>query len=237
MTPEYASPEQVRGDQITTATDIYQLGLLLYVLLTGREPYPVRGRTPIEAFRVICESEPVPPSTAIGSTEADDDARAQLIEGISATRGTSPTRLRRSLQNDLDAILLKALRKEPAQRYTSIEWFIDDIRRHQHGLTVSAYHGVWAYRAAKFLRRHATVLAVAGIASFRRRLVDDVVHGPAREREKSSPARSSERHSSRGLPGQRVSRVPVTHRERQHDSTRVARSGRRTHRDRARRST
>lgn len=164
MTPEYASPEQVRGDQITTATDIYQLGLLLYVLLTGREPYPVRGRTPIEAFRVICESEPVPPSTALESTEADDQARAQLIEGISVTRGTSPNRLRRSLRNDLDAILLKALRKEPTQRYTSIEWFIDDIRRHQAGLTVSAYQGVWAYRAAKFLRRHATVLAVAGIA-------------------------------------------------------------------------
>jgi serine/threonine-protein kinase len=164
MTPEYASPEQVRGDQITTATDIYQLGLLLYVLLTGREPYPVRGRTPIEAFRVICESEPLPPSTAIGSNDALDQARAQLIQGISVTRATSPNRLRRSLRNDLDAILLKALRKEPAQRYMSIESFIEDIRRHQQGLTVSAYHGVWAYRAAKFLRRHATVLAVAAIA-------------------------------------------------------------------------
>jgi len=164
MTPEYASPEQVRGEQITTATDIYQLGLLLYVLLTGREPYPVRGRTPIDAFRVICESEPVPPSTAFESTETDDEARAQLIEGISVTRGASPKRLRRSLRNDLDAILLKALRKEPTQRYTSIEWFIDDIRRHQAGCPISAYRGVWAYRAAKFLRRHATVLAVAGIA-------------------------------------------------------------------------
>jgi eukaryotic-like serine/threonine-protein kinase len=164
MTPEYASPEQVRGDQITTATDIYQLGLLLYVLLTGREPYPVRGRTPIEAFRVICESEPVPPSTAIGSTQADDQAHAQLIEAISVTRATSPNRLRRSLRNDLDAILLKALRKEPTQRYTSIESFIADIRRHQQGLTVSAYRGVWAYRAAKFLRRHAKVLAVAAVS-------------------------------------------------------------------------
>lgn len=164
MTPEYASPEQVRGEQITTATDIYQLGLLLYVLLTGREPYPVRGCTPMDAFRVICESEPVPPSTAIESTAADDEARARLIEGISVTRGTSPNRLRRSLRTDLDAILLKALRKEPTQRYTSIEWFIDDIHRHQAGLTVSAYNGVWAYRAAKFMRRHAAVLAVATIA-------------------------------------------------------------------------
>jgi tetratricopeptide (TPR) repeat protein/predicted Ser/Thr protein kinase len=164
MTPEYASPEQVRGDRVTTATDIYQLGLLLYVLLTGREPYPVRGRTPIEAFHLICEAEPVPPSTALDSNETDDEARDQLIEGISQTRGTSPNRLRRSLRNDLDAILMKALRKEPTQRYTSIEAFIDDIRRHQDGRLVSAYQGVWAYRAAKYLRRHARVLAVAGIA-------------------------------------------------------------------------
>ena len=164
MTPEYASPEQVRGDQITTATDIYQLGLLLYILLTGREPYPVRGRTPIEAFRVICESDPVPPSTAIEHDETDDAARTHLIEGISATRATSPSRLRRSLRNDLDAILLKALRKEPAQRYTSIEAFIDDIGRHQQGRTVSAYHGVWMYRAGKYLRRHAKVLVVTGFA-------------------------------------------------------------------------
>lgn len=156
MTPEYASPEQVRGQQVTTATDIYQLGLLLYILLTGHEPYPVRGRTPMEAFRVICEFEPLPPSAALGNTES--------VKGISVTRATRPRRLRRSLRNDLDAILLKALRKEPAQRYTSVEWFIDDIRRHQEGLTVSAYRGVWAYRAGKFLRRHATVLSVVGIA-------------------------------------------------------------------------
>jgi len=164
MTPEYASPEQVRGEQVTTATDIYQLGILLYVLLTGREPYPVRGRTPIEAFRAICETEPVRPSTAIGRTEEDDPARVQWLEGISLTRATNPHRLRRSLRTDLDAIILKALRKEPAQRYTSVEWFVDDIRRHQAGLAVSAYNGVWAYHARKFVRRHAMVLTVAGVA-------------------------------------------------------------------------
>jgi serine/threonine-protein kinase len=164
MTPEYASPEQVLGQRITTATDIYQLGLLLYRMLTGREPYAVRGRTPIDAFRVICESEPTAPSSALEHAQADDDTQAITIANISATRATSPARLRRSLRNDLDAILLKALRKEPAQRYASVEWLIDDIQRHRRGLPISAYQGVWLYRAAKFSRRHASVLVVTGVA-------------------------------------------------------------------------
>ena len=164
MTPEYASPEQALGKPITTATDIYQLGLLLYALLTGREPYAVRGRTPMDALRVICESEPMPPSLSIDDAQADDEAPARSIADISAARATSPGRLRRALRDDLDAIVLKAMRKEPGQRYASVEWFIDDIRRHQHGLTVRAYKGVWLYRAGKFFRRHATVLSVAGIA-------------------------------------------------------------------------
>jgi serine/threonine-protein kinase len=164
MTPEYASPEQVRGEPVTTATDIYQLGLLLYNLLTGREPYAVRGRMPIDAFNVICIAEPMLPSSAIDTAETGNKTQAGSIADISAMRATSPERLRRSLRDDLDAILLKALRKEPAQRYASVGWFIDDIRRHQQGLTVSAYDGVWIYRAAKFSRRHARVLVVVGIA-------------------------------------------------------------------------
>jgi eukaryotic-like serine/threonine-protein kinase len=131
MTPEYASPEQVLGKPITTATDIYQLGLLLYGLLSGRHPYIVRGLRPIDAFRMICESEPAPPNT---------------------TRG------------DLDAILLKALRKEPEHRYASVGRLIDDIRRFQRGHPVTAYEGVWGYRAGKFFRRHVAALVIAGIA-------------------------------------------------------------------------
>lgn len=130
MTPEFASPEQARGQSVTTATDVYQLGLLLYGLLTGRPPYDVRGCKPIDALRVICESEPKPPA----------------------------------LCRELDAILLKALRKESEHRYSSVGWLTDDIRRYQQGLTVSAYEGIWAYRAAKFFRRHAKELVVAGSA-------------------------------------------------------------------------
>jgi serine/threonine-protein kinase len=164
MTPQYASPEQVLGRAITTATDIHQLGFLLYRLLTGRDPYAVRGQMPIDAFRIICETEPMVPSVALDHAQPDDETQAITIANISAARATSPARLRRSLRDDLDAILLKALRKEPAQRYASVEWLIDDIQRHRRGLTVRAYRGVWLYRAVKFSRRHATVLAVAGIA-------------------------------------------------------------------------
>jgi serine/threonine protein kinase len=164
MTPEYASPEQVLGKPITTATDIYQLGLLLYSLLTGREPYDVRSRRPIDALRAICESDPLRPSAAVDSTRADNAVQTASLADISAARATTPDRLRRSLQHDLDAILLKALRKEPELRYASVGWLVEDIRRYQHGLTVEAYEGLWVYRAAKFLRRHATVLGITGVA-------------------------------------------------------------------------
>lgn len=164
MTPEYASPEQILGKAITTATDIYQLGLLLYGLLTGREPYNVSGRKSIDAFRTICESDPAPPSTTTQGAMADDESRVASATAISEARATSPDRLRRSLRGDLDAIVLKALRREPEHRYASVGGFIDDVGRHQQGLPIAAYEGVWAYRAAKFFRRHVTALLIAGIA-------------------------------------------------------------------------
>ena len=152
MTPECASPEQVRGDPVSTATDVYQLGLLLYNLVTGRPPYAVHGRAPLDAFRVICESEPLAPS----ATVRDEDDHS--------VRSTTAARLRRALSEDIDAIALKALRKEPAQRYASVERLIDDIHRHQMGFTVSAHDGFWSYRAQKFLRRHAPMLSVITVA-------------------------------------------------------------------------
>jgi len=131
MTPEYASSEQAHGKPVTTATDIYQLGFLLYTLLTGREPYNVRGRNSVDALRVIRESEPAPPNLP---------------------------------RRDLDAIVLKALSKEPGRQYASVQWLIDDIRRYQQGLAVSALEGLRAYRVAKFCRRHMAVLALTGVA-------------------------------------------------------------------------
>ena len=162
MTPECASPEQVRGDPVSTATDVYQLGLLLYYLVSGRQPYSVQGRAPLDAFRVICESEPIAPSATVSNEAVDTEA--ETTPYICTVRSTTPGRLRRTLRDDLDAIVLKALRKEPAQRYASVERFIDDIRRHRQGFTVSAHDGVWSYRAGKFLRRHAPMLSVIAVA-------------------------------------------------------------------------
>jgi len=170
MTPEYASPEQVRGAPITTASDVYQLGVVLYELLTGHRPYSLTGRLLHEIERVICEAHPEKPSTAVTavSTAADGDGTTRPItpETVSRARAMPIERLRRRLSGDLDTIVLMALRKEPARRYTSAEALADDLRRHLEGLPVRARPDTLGYRAAKFIRRHrlgigaATVIAV-----------------------------------------------------------------------------
>jgi serine/threonine-protein kinase len=154
MTPEYASPEQVRGEPISTATDIYQLGLLLYELLTGQLPYALRGCKPVDALRLICEASPSRPSAAQSLSRTD----------VSTARATTPERLARMLRGDLDAIVLMALRKEPERRYASPRRLTEDIDRYLQGLPVSACRGVWAYRAGKFVRRHAAGVALTGFA-------------------------------------------------------------------------
>ena len=164
MTPEYASPEQVRGKPVTTASDVYALGVILYELLTGRRPYHVRGLTPSEVERVVCEQEPNNPSTAISQAveAAPGNATAPpgTPEAISQARSTQLDRLRRSLKGDLDNIVLKALRKEPGRRYASVEQFAEDIRRYLTRLPVTARPDTVSYRISKFVRRH-TVGVVA----------------------------------------------------------------------------
>jgi serine/threonine-protein kinase len=129
MTPEYAAPEQLRGELVTTATDVYALGAILYLLLTGRSAHQLAGRTPTERERVICEVEPELPSLAV--------------------RGTPRDRLRRRLAGDLDTIVLKALRKEPSRRYASVDAMIEDLDRHRTGLPVRARPDSVTYRARK----------------------------------------------------------------------------------------
>jgi len=153
MTPEYASPEQARGEPITTATDVYQLGVLLYELLTGRAPYQLRGCSHVESLRIICETEPTRPSTAC----ADKTPAAEA-------RSTTPERLRRLLRGDLEAIVLKALRKEPERRYGSVDALRDDVLRYLQGRPVSAYKGMWTYQIAKFARRHAASVVISTFA-------------------------------------------------------------------------
>ena len=162
MTPEYASPEQLRGEPITTATDVYSLGVVLYKLLAGRSPYPEKTRTPLEFARIICEVEPARPSTVRTSLKAADDNFPE------ANRSRTPAisaRLKRALKGDLDNIVLKALRKEPERRYSSVEQFAEDIRRHLKGLPVTAVKGSVRYRAGKFVRRNRVVMAASALVA------------------------------------------------------------------------
>jgi tetratricopeptide (TPR) repeat protein len=152
FTPEYASPEQIRGEPVSTATDVYALGVVLYRLLTGRAPYRLESRTSAELAAAITSQEPERPSAAVLRREGDASVEPM----------PSP-RVRRQLRGDLDLILLKALRKEPERRYASVEQFAEDIRRHLDGLPVIAQRGTWRYQAGKFVRRHRTVVAAAAL--------------------------------------------------------------------------
>jgi serine/threonine protein kinase/TolB-like protein/Tfp pilus assembly protein PilF len=159
MTPEYASPEQVRGERVGTASDIYALGIVLYELLTGQFPYPVRGADLRTMARLICEQEPVKPSVAIQHLHSDS-GRQTAIEA----RNESPAALRRRLAGDLDNIVLKALRKEPDRRYTSAAQFSEDLQRFLQDLPVQARRESWLYRCRKFLKRN-RVASLAAAAS------------------------------------------------------------------------
>ena len=141
MTPSYASPEQVRGQPITTTSDVYSLGVLLYKLLTGRLPRSFKGRSPREIEQLLADTEPPPPSTVGADPEYVKVPRHQL-------------------HGDLDAIVLKALRSAPAQRYGSVEKLVEDVERYQDGLPVTARTGTWRYRVGKLVRRHRTAVAV-----------------------------------------------------------------------------
>jgi serine/threonine-protein kinase len=167
MTPAYASPEQVRGNPVTTASDTYQLGLLLYILVAGRFPYDLGGGDPAERMRAIVQKEPVKPSTAVASPEGwSPPGHDPRTPGeIAYDRGTTAARLRSVLSGDLDAILCRALGKEPETRYGSVSQLIEDIERYKAGRTVTARPDTWAYRTGKIVRRHAAVFATAAIAA------------------------------------------------------------------------
>ncbi len=158
LTPRHASPEQVQGGSITTATDIYSLGVLLYELLCGRFPYQVTSTAPLELERAICNTEPLEASAAV---RASSDASA-----IAASRSTTPEQLARKLRGELDNIALKAMRKEPERRYATASALADDVRNHLEHRPVQARPDSWHYRTLKFLRRHAlgAALSVGAVA-------------------------------------------------------------------------
>jgi non-specific serine/threonine protein kinase/serine/threonine-protein kinase len=169
MTPEYASPEQFRGETITTATDIYSLGVVLYELLTGRLPYRLRSRSAHEMASAVCETEPDRPSTAVSRAEefpaGKESLDARSPQEICAARQAPPDKLSRQLAGDLDQIVLKAIRKEPELRYTSAEQLAEDLRRHQEGLPVVARKGTVAYRARKYAVRNRVGVAAAALVA------------------------------------------------------------------------
>ncbi len=172
FTPNYASPEQARGEKLTTATDVYSLGIILYELLTGNRPYQTDSRNFSEMMQLICETDPIAPSRvwiAERGTRNDEFKTASPPVNIKTTRSKGKTKQRsalsvqRYLKGDLDTIILKSLRKEPERRYSSVEQFAEDVRRHQAGLPVVARNNTWNYRAGKFISRNRAAMIFAAL--------------------------------------------------------------------------
>ena len=178
MTPAYASPEQIRGERVNTATDIYSLGIILCELLTGQKPYRINSNCQPDLIKAICESEPLRPSSLVDSPLFIDknhhlNEKNQTVQNRGQrtkdkkqeTNPKSKIQNLKSLRGDLDNIVLKALRKEPENRYASVEQFSEDIHRYLVGLPIIARRSTVKYRVSKFIHRN-RLAAVAGLLIF-----------------------------------------------------------------------
>lgn len=160
MTPDHASPEQVRGQAITTSSDVYVLGVLLYKLLCGTSPFFIASMRLSEIERAICEKDPLPPSQMVSAEELPES------KSVAEARGTSAKRLRRALDGDLNNIVLMAMRKEPERRYGSAEQLAADIQRFLEGKPVIARRDTVSYRTSKFVKRHWLPVSAAAAVAF-----------------------------------------------------------------------
>ncbi|CAM2063822.1 Non-specific serine/threonine protein kinase [Sulfidibacter corallicola] len=184
MTPAYAAPEQVLGHPVTTALDIYALGLLLYELLSGRQAQPLKSCRHSDLIRVVVKRNPPPFNQVL--LPKDDPDRRENLTAIAEKRGTTLHQLRRTLQGDLEAITAKALRKEPDRRYPSAQALAEDIRRYLKGLPVQARQGRRLYVLQKWIQRHKRALAATTLLSFVLTTIGYVNWIEARRREETA---------------------------------------------------
>lgn len=157
LTPDYAAPEQLKGETVTAATDVYAAGVLLYVLLTGHHPVGAGPNTPARLIEAILNTEPPRPSATVAQSKAKQDTTAMNAK----RRATTPDKLMRLLSGDLDTIVGKALKKNPQERYASIEAFAEDLRRFLRHQPITARPDTLVYRTTKFIRRRRNTLTAA----------------------------------------------------------------------------
>ncbi len=161
MTPLYASPEQIRGEPASTVADVYALGVLLYVLLTGRAPYRLSSFEAYDVARAVLEQDPLRPSAAVLRPDNESATEGAIANDHVTARASAERNLAKRLRGDLDAIVLRAMSKEPGRRYQTVEQLGADIHRYLNGLPVLAQPDSRTYTAGKFVRRHRLAVAAA----------------------------------------------------------------------------